>query len=655
MYNMMRRSHVLRYSVSGSQSNTTKIRYRITLQLPLRVAVLVFVAISIRLLAFTSAAASAQQAGDSADSGNGAYTNTQKFIDKIGEALGNKVLSTAIDFAFKLLDVTGPSEVELAKREIISAIHAEQAQRIRGSIEGAMNLFEDVLSDQANMQNMGLLTSVMTLTDTAIGEIHSIINDKNADVAYQVAPALAAATSIAAAAHKLAGYPESRILARYQTMMDLGMDLVGVDFRYISLQFLAVYNFADTMTSDSKLLWQKVNVYGPDNPNFGHVCTSPAAIAEIPTDRGVPLYSAVRCHVRSRTCCFANSFTGKCYPVEPSRVPHAWEETHAAALRAFNNDDVVRTVKIAMLQAYAKGLNPSSLARPYIISRCLSASTRPLVDFDGDCKSDVAVWRSSEHAFFVRPSNGASPYAIGFPLDNATDIPVVGDFDGDRKTDVALWSFSDGNWRVQPSNGAQSFIQQWGVSGDIPVPGDYDGDGITDIAVWRPSEGTWWVRPSNGAQPFSQQWGVSGDIPVPGDYDGDGQTDLAVWRSSDGRWYILPSVTRGGYWIQGGNFFDIPVPADYDGDGRTDLAFFRPADMRRYVLPSNGGGAYWRFSTGISDVDIPVAGDYDGDGWADFIYWTKQFAAVWQGWLSGTGKQLSQQWGAQGDLPLGAN
>jgi len=94
---------------------------------------------------------------------------------------------------------------------------------------------------------------------------------------------------------------------------------------------------------------------------------------------------------------------------------------------------------------------------------------------------------------------------------------------------------------------------------------------------------------------------------------------------------------------------DVPVPDDYDGDGRTDLAVFRPADLRRYVLPSNGGGSYFLSTNNIS---IQVAGDYDGDSQADFIGWSSS-SGVWSGWLSGTGKQLSQEWGIPGDLPLG--
>lgn len=225
-------------------------------------------------------------------------------------------------------------------------------------------------------------------------------------------------------------------------------------------------------------------------------------------------------------------------------------------------------------------------------------------DYDGDGKADIAVYRdaddndpgsSDSHFIILRSSDGLVSY---IPFGQAGDQAVQRDYDGDGKTDLAVYRDSavfetPALWfiRFTANNPTQAVTTLWwGTSGDnvntfdTPVPGDYDGDGKFDLAVYRvgifPSN-SFIVRRSSDLGMTIQQWGnFNTDYIVPGDYDGDGKYDFAVARTGAAaatpvNWFVLRSSDGGLISRIYGRSDDLPIQADYDGDARTDIAMYR--------------------------------------------------------------------------------
>lgn len=270
---------------------------------------------------------------------------------------------------------------------------------------------------------------------------------------------------------------------------------------------------------------------------------------------------------------------------------------------------------------------------------------RTLFDFDGDGKSDQAIFRPSTTDWWHLSSIDSSQRAASWGT--ATDVLAPADYDGDLKTDHAVWRPSTGDFHILNSFDNTVRIENFGLAGDVPTGGDFDGDNKADVAVYRPgAQSVFYYRASIGNPQRNISvigWGVSGDKPVVGDYDGDGRSDAAVFRPSNGTWYVNKSSDGQLHAVNFGIASDVIVPADYDADGKTDFAVFRNGIW--YLLQSSRGFSAFQF--GLTN-DTPVPADYDGDGRADASIFRD---GVWWMLKSGSGAE-AVQFGFGTDVPI---
>jgi hypothetical protein len=251
------------------------------------------------------------------------------------------------------------------------------------------------------------------------------------------------------------------------------------------------------------------------------------------------------------------------------------------------------------------------------------------VDLTGDNRTDYTLTRNSgtTKTWFTIPNPTGAPSGVQFG--NATDTNVPEDYDGDGRTDIAVWRPGAlAYFYILQSSTNTVRIEQFGQTGDDPtIIGDYDGDGRADPAVYRPGTGGgssfFYYRASTatGAGNITGiPFGIAGDKPYPGDFDGDRRYDASVVRNNGGNAQIFQRRSTQGFFVTNyGLFSDRFVTADYDGDSRNDLV----------VIRDNGGALTWYVSTSVTNqfvalnygttaTDTPAPGDYDGDSRTDF-------------------------------------
>jgi hypothetical protein len=183
-------------------------------------------------------------------------------------------------------------------------------------------------------------------------------------------------------------------------------------------------------------------------------------------------------------------------------------------------------------------------------------------DFNGDRKMDVLFFNTGDGNWWMGLSDGSAlawhvagnTKGFGSILDQSHAL-LSGDFDGDSRTDVALYSASDGNWWFGRSNGD---TLSWNLAGNAKGfgdlvdsnhglwSGDFDGDGKSDVGFYFAGDGRWWIGRSDGS---TLAWNLASTVPgfgnlldpsrrvFTGDFDGDRKSDLLFYYDGDGNWW----------------------------------------------------------------------------------------------------------------------
>ena len=264
-----------------------------------------------------------------------------------------------------------------------------------------------------------------------------------------------------------------------------------------------------------------------------------------------------------------------------------------------------------------------------------------VLDFNGDNRTDFAVARSAsaveQTTWLISDSAGGQSGAqwgtgVGFPT---ADRATPADYDGDGKTDIAVWrslSPSIAAFYILNSNGNTLNVQAFGQAGDDPtIVGDYDGDGKADPAVYRAgatagAQSNFYYRGSlnnpSGTTTLVP-FGLNGDIAVPGDFDGDRRFDFHVARNNGGQLTHYQQLTTAGFAaFPYGLNIDKLVTGDFDADGKTDIGAVRTngVNLDWYILQS-ATNQIWYETYGSSATDYVTLGDYDGDNKTDIVVW----------------------------------
>lgn len=266
-------------------------------------------------------------------------------------------------------------------------------------------------------------------------------------------------------------------------------------------------------------------------------------------------------------------------------------------------------------------------------------------DYDGDGRTDIAVFRPSTSAFIV---NGTTLTTFGvfgdipltsplvyrnivtttatIALSTGTDTGIKGDNRTSSRRPVFTGVTTPGAVvdliRVDTANPANSVVVGSATA---------DGSGVYSIGLSPAADllnGSYTVqaraRNLGGAVgPASSPLTVK-LVTTEGDYNGDGISDLAVFRRvnpSQIDWFVKGSAAV----TFGAGGLDVPLAADFNGDGKLEPAIYRQTTAEWFSRrPGAAGDLLTPNGFGWANVDIPVPADYDGDGKTDIAVYRPQ-------------------------------
>jgi len=299
----------------------------------------------------------------------------------------------------------------------------------------------------------------------------------------------------------------------------------------------------------------------------------------------------------------------------------------------------------------------------------------PPLDFDADGRTDFVVLRDSNGEgtpggfidWYISINATYSSRFAEWGLREQDEL-AFGDYDGDRKTDIAVFRRDPlATFYVMRSATNTIYTEQLGLGTDDPVVGDYDGNGTADTAVMRHNgNGTssWYYRPNGGSMYVTLTLN-SDNSRAGGDYDGDGKYDPAAFGDGGGgvgRFTILLSSTGTTSTINFGSSSNLVAPGDYDGDGKTDPCVIAEGAtfFTWSFAPSTGGfpnleGTAIADSWGLTASDLPAPGDYTGDGKYDYAIWRDDGAFGEFFVMTPVTRQIYRRpWGLHLDFPAAA-